>query len=206
MAEFQLEGVEVERAGRCVLGPLDLTIPADGPVVIVGPSGSGKSSLLRLLNRLDAPAAGTVRLDGADLAAGDVTALRRRVAMVFQKAVALPGTVADNLRVAQPSLTNAEVGEALARVGLASELAERDARELSGGEGQRMCLARSLATGPEVVLFDEPTSALDPDNAARIEALALGLADEGIGVIWVTHDPDQRDRLARHVIELGDAT
>jgi putative ABC transport system ATP-binding protein len=203
---FQLEGVVIERGGRVVLGPLDLKIPADGPVMIVGTSGSGKSSLLRLLNRLDAPAAGTVRLDGEDLAAMDVTALRRRVAMVFQKPVPLPGTVADNLRVAAPSLTDAEVVAALERVGLPGELAHRDARELSGGEGQRMALARSLATEPEVVLFDEPTSALDPDNAERIEALAQQLAGEAISVIWVTHDPDQRDRLARHVIELGDAT
>jgi putative ABC transport system ATP-binding protein len=206
VAEFQLDGVAVERGGRCVFGPLDLVIPADGPVVIVGASGSGKSSLLRLLNRLDAPSAGIVQLDGEDLAAMEATVLRRRVAMVFQKPVALPGTVADNLRVAEPSLTDEQVVDALGRVGLDGALAERDARELSGGEAQRMGLARSLATEPEVVLFDEPTSALDPDNAERIEALALGLADAGIGVVWVTHDPDQRDRLARHVIELGPPT
>ncbi len=200
---FRLEAVEVVRGGRHVLGPLDLELPADGPVVIVGPSGSGKSSLLRLLNRLDAPAAGVVRLGGVDLATMDPPTLRRRVAMVFQRPIALPGTVADNLRVADPHLDDAAVAAALGRVRLDPALAGRDARDLSGGEAQRMALARALATNPEVVLFDEPTASLDPDNVANIEDLARGLAADDIGVVWVTHDTAQRDRLARHVVELG---
>jgi putative ABC transport system ATP-binding protein len=203
---FELEEVTVVRGGRAVLGPLDLTIATGGadagPVVVVGPSGSGKSSLLRLLNRLDVPASGTVRIDGVDLATMDPTVLRRRVAMVFQRPVPLPGTVADNLRVAAPELTDDAVAEALTRVGLDPALADRDARELSGGEAQRMGLARSLATEPEVVLFDEPTSSLDHESAARIEELAIALCDQGIGVIWVTHDRAQRDRLGRTVIDL----
>lgn len=201
---FRLEGVEVRRGGRLVLGPIDLDLPAQGPIVLSGPSGSGKSSLLRLLNRLDAPAAGTLRCRGVDVATLDPMAHRRRVAMVFQRPVVLPGTVTDNLLEASPALTPADVAAALGRVGLDPALADRPARDLSGGEAQRMCLARSLATDPEVVLFDEPTSSLDAEHATRIEELALGLEDDGITTIWVTHDGDQLERLARHVVQVGD--
>ncbi|MCB0971983.1 MAG: ATP-binding cassette domain-containing protein [Acidimicrobiales bacterium] len=201
---FSLEDVAVARGGRTVLGPVSLELPGPGPVGVVGPSGSGKSTLLRLLNRLDAPTAGTVRLAGVDVATTDPCAHRRRVAMVFQRPVVLPGTVADNLRAAAPDLDDDAVAAALARVGLDADLADRDARELSGGEAQRLGLARSLGTDPEVVLFDEPTSSLDPAAAARIEDLARGLADDGIAVVWVTHDPAQLRRLARFVVQVDD--
>lgn len=203
---FRLDGVEVHRGGRSVLGPIDLALPADGPIVLSGPSGSGKSSLLRLLNRLDAPASGALHHRGVDVATLDPMAHRRRVAMVFQRPVVLPGTVADNLVEADPTLDAAGVAAALERVGLDTALADRPARDLSGGEAQRMCVARSLATRPEVVLFDEPTSSLDAEHAARIEQLALGLQDQGITTIWVTHDAEQLERLARHVVRVGDGT
>ena len=201
---FRLDGVVVDRGGRTVLGPVTLDLPGPGPVVLVGPSGLGKSTLLRLLNRLDTPSEGTVRLGGADVCSTDPCAHRRRVAMVFQRPVVLPGTVADNLRAADPDLDDAAVAGALERVGLPPTLADRDARELSGGEAQRLGLARSLATDPEVVLFDEPTSSLDPAASRRIEDLARGLVDDGIAVVWVTHDHEQGRRLARWVVEVDE--
>jgi len=201
---FRLDDVEVVRDGRLGLGPVTLSIAAPGPVVVAGPSGAGKSSLLRLLNRLDAPSAGSISYRGEDLSHTDPTAHRRRVAMVFQRPVVLPGTIADNLREADPRLDDAQVAAALDRVGLDPALADRDARNLSGGEAQRMCLARSLATEPEVVLFDEPTSSLDPTSALRIERLAASLDDHAITAIWVTHDLDQMRRLAAHVVVVID--
>ena len=201
---FRLDGVEVVRNGRRVLGPVTLSIAARGPVVMAGPSGAGKSSLLRLLNRLDAPSTGSVRYRGEDLSHTDPVAHRRRVAMVFQHPVVLPGTIADNLREADPRLDDAQVAAALERVGLDPALSDRDAGELSGGEAQRMCLARSLATGPEVVLFDEPTSSLEPASPRRIERLAVSLDDHGITTIWVTHDLDQMRRLAKQVVVVID--
>lgn len=201
---FSLRGVVVERDGRRILGPFDLDLPRRGPIAISGPSGAGKSSLLRLLNRLDAPAAGTIELEGEPLDQIDPTALRRRVAMVFQRPVVLPGTVADNLRAADATLTDADLGRALERVALDPTLAERDARDLSGGEAQRLCLARSLATAPQIVLFDEPTSSLDAESAGAIEQLACGLEEEGMTTIWVTHDAEQLERLARHVVRIAD--
>lgn len=197
---FRLDGVEVERGGRHVLGPINLSLPHHGPVVIAGPSGSGKSSLLRLLNRLDAPSVGSVRFDGVDLEGMDPTQLRRRVAMVFQRPVVFEGTVLDNLREGAADLTRPDALGLLDRVGLGGALLDRPARDLSGGEAQRMALARSLTTSPEVVLFDEPTSSLDPTSAARVEQLAQSLQDAGVAVVWVTHDLDQLARLAAWVV------
>lgn len=114
--------------------------------------------------------------------------------MVFQRPVPFAGTVADNLRVARPDATDADLDAALARVGL-DGLSGRTADDLSGGEAQRMCLARTLLTEPEVVLMDEVTSSLDVDTAEVVEQLASRLADEGTGVVWVTHDLTQAERV-----------
>jgi putative ABC transport system ATP-binding protein len=174
-------------------------IPDHGVTVIAGPSGSGKSTMLRLCNRLEAATSGMVLYRGSPIEQTDPLELRREVGMVFQRAVALPGSVADNLRTGVPDASGTIVTAMLERVGLAG-FAERVARELSGGEIQRMALARALLTEPRYVLFDEPTSSLDPAAASAIEGLAMGMADEGVSSAWVTHDLDQMQRLAHHVV------
>ena len=131
-----------------------------------------------------------------DVAALDVRRLRRRVGMVFQRPTPFPGTVHENLRVAEPSLDEDGAIALLASVGLPAEFFERDALTLSGGEAQRMCTARTLATRPEVVLMDEPTSALDEDNARGVEDLARSLVGAGVSIVWVTHDRAQIERIA----------
>lgn len=185
-----------------ILDGVNLTIDLDGITVVVGASGSGKSSLLRLANRLSAPTAGTVTLDGVDLALVDPLGLRRRVGMVFQAPVLFAGSVADNLAVATPDLDRRAAARALARCGLDPELLDREADQLSGGEAQRMCTARTLLTDPRVVLMDEVTSSLDPAARAYTEALAHQLASEGIAVVWVTHDLDQACRLSDRIVVL----
>jgi putative ABC transport system ATP-binding protein len=165
----------------------------------VGPSGSGKSTLLRLCNRLEVPEAGVVRFRGDDLASLDPLHLRRRVGMVFQRPTPFAGTVRENLEVAEPALGDAAV-PALERVGLSGAFVERDARQLSGGEAQRVCLARTLVTNPEVVLMDEVTSSVDPSATRALEELGAGLAAVGVPVLWVTHDLAQMHRLADHVL------
>lgn len=189
---FEYREVRVDGDDGPIVEGFSARIPAQGLTAMVGPSGAGKTTLLRLLNRLDDPDAGTVLLDGVDVQDYDVLDLRRRVQYVGQVPVTFPGTVEDNLGGHGDGL--------LARVGLAPALATREADRLSVGEAQRLCLARALRLDPEVLALDEPTSALDVGSKAGIERLVRSLADEGLTVVMVTHDPRQADELADHVV------
>jgi putative ABC transport system ATP-binding protein len=202
-ALFSFEGVAVAFAGTTVLAGVDLELPAGGCTVLVGPSGAGKSTLLRLCNRLEVPTAGVVRFRGEDVAGLDPLRHRRQVGMVFQRPVAFGGTVLDNLRVARPDLPEGAAGEALDRVGLPATFLAREQATLSGGEGQRACLARTLLNEPEVLLLDEPTASLDPDAADGLERLTRSLAERGTSLLWVTHDRAQADRLADRLVVVG---
>jgi len=146
-----------------------------------------------------------VRYREQDIATLDPLAHRRAVGMVFQAPVLFPGTVAGNLRVADPGADDDRVAALLRRAALDPQaFAGRDADTLSGGEGQRVCLARTLATDPRVILMDEPTSALDADATAELETLMRALADDGVPVLLVTHDEAQLERVADHVLRLKD--
>lgn len=197
---------DIAGAATPILHDIDLAIPAHQVTVIIGPSGSGKSSLLRLLNRLDVVDAGSVSFEGADVATMDPRSLRRRVGMVFQRPTVFDGSASDNLRVADPTLDDAGVIQLLERVGLDADLASRDARTLSGGEAQRLCLARTLATEPSVLLLDEPTSALDSDSVHVIEHLVRDYVDAGNTAVWVSHDRAQVRRVADHLVQVVDGT
>jgi putative ABC transport system ATP-binding protein len=197
---FRLDGVSVEVGERRVLEAVDLTIPAGCLTVLAGPSGAGKTRLLRLLNRLDVPTRGTVSLRGTDLASIAATALRRDVAMVFQRPPLFPGTVADNLRVTRSDLTDSAVAAALEEIDLDAAIADQESATLSGGEAQRVCFARALLNEPTVVLADEPTSALDPAPKRALEDLVRRLVGSGLSVVWVSHDAAQVRRLADHLV------
>jgi UDP-glucose/iron transport system ATP-binding protein len=201
---FEFERVSVRRAGRLVLDEVSAKISAAGITVISGPSGAGKTTLLRLCNRLDIPDTGTVWYRGQPLGELDPLALRRRVGMVFQRPAPFPGSIADNLAVAHPVAGTEDMTMALTRVALDPGLLDQEARTLSGGELQRMCLARTLVTHPETLLLDEPTSALDEQPKQIFEATARDLAGQGITIIWVTHDAVQARRVADRVYQLRD--
>lgn len=203
-AALELERVTVVMSGMCILDDVTTDVPHGGVTVLKGPSGAGKSTLLRLCNRLEVPTSGTVRFKGDDVADLDPLLLRRRVGMVFQRPTLFAGTVRDNLRVAHPEGTDSEFDDALGRAGLAPSFIDRDGGELSGGEAQRACLARTLVTSPEVLLMDEPTSSLDLDNTLLLERHTCSLTDEGVTVVWVTHDLIQADRIADHAISLAE--
>jgi putative ABC transport system ATP-binding protein len=202
-ALFAFESVSVGPPGARRLDGLDAELPDGGLTVVAGPSGAGKSTLLRLCNRLEVPSAGTVRHRGVDVGRRDPLALRREVAMVFQRPVMFAGTVRDNLHEADPALDDDACAALLARAGLAASFLDRDAGELSGGEAQRACLARALATRPRVLLMDEPTSSLDDRAADVLERLARQLVGAGTPVVWVTHSREQLRRLADHVLLLA---
>jgi putative ABC transport system ATP-binding protein len=169
-------------------------------LAVVGASGAGKSSFLRLLNRLDEPTGGTVMLDGADYRAIAPPELRRRVGMVMQTAYLFPGSVAANVtfgpRQRGEQLSAEQIDALLARVGL-PVTAARDVNGLSGGEAQRVSLARTLANAPEALLLDEPTSALDETSARGIEELILDIIRErAMTCVIVTHNKPQAARIA----------
>jgi putative ABC transport system ATP-binding protein len=201
---FELEGLRVDLGGRTVLDVPSLAVGDRGITVLAGPSGAGKSTLLRLCNRLEVPTEGTIRFRGVDVAGLDPLAHRRRVGMVFQRPAPFPGTVRDNLRVACSALDANEpfFVDALEQAGLDAGFLDRRADDLSGGEAQRACLARTLVTRPEVLLLDEPTSSLDPAATAELESRAMALAAAGVPVVWVSHDLAQVQRIADDVVVL----
>ena len=199
---FELEDVSLEIDGTTILDHVDLAIADGGITVLVGPSGAGKTTVLRLLDRLEVPTSGEVRFRSRPLADLDVLALRRRIGMVFQRPAPFPGTVRDNLHVADPDADEEALVAALHAARLDAGFLDRPADDLSGGEAQRMCLARTLVTQPEVLLMDEPTSALDPEARRSLERTAIRLAHEGRELVWVTHDLDQAQRLGGEIVVL----
>ena len=201
---FRFDRVTVMGSSGIRLREVSLALPAVGICVVLGPSGSGKSTLLRLCNRLEVPTKGVVYYRQQPLAAVDPLALRRQVGMVFQRPVLFAGSVRDNLAEANGTSDSTSFRNALARAALDASFLERPATELSGGEAQRVCLARTLLAGPDVLLMDEPTSSLDGAAVSRLEDLGRSLADRGTPVVWVTHDLEQMNRLADHVVVLLD--
>jgi len=175
-------------------------------LAIVGPSGSGKSSLLRLLNRLDEPSSGTVYVEGIDYRQIAPRELRRKLGMVNQRPYLFPGTVEQNLRFGPlqrgESLSQDSIEQLLVRVGLKG-YAGRNVANLSGGEAQRVSVARTLANSPLVLLLDEPTSALDETSKLEVESTIQRIVrEQGLTCILVTHDTAQAARLAERVLLL----
>ena len=202
MGGFVLDAITVTSGPARLLDGVSGCMEPGRCTAVVGPSGAGKSTLLRVLNRLEEPTDGRVLLDGRPIGEIDVLELRRRVGLVAQQPVLLTDRVADELRVGRRDLS-AELSLALLqRVGLPAEFAARDTAELSGGEAQRLCLARALAVEPEVLLLDEPTSALDGLTAALIANLARDHVAGGGTVVLVTHDLTVVRRVAHHVLVL----
>jgi osmoprotectant transport system ATP-binding protein len=193
---LELAGVTLALGGRPVLAGIDLAVAPGEYVALVGASGAGKSSLLRLVNRLLVPDSGRVAIAGADIAAADAAALRRGIGYAVQGGGLFPHwTVADNIAAVPWMLRwpradrQARVTELMAMLDLPPALASRFPGELSGGQVSRVGLARALAARPRLLLLDEPFGALDPDtrDALGDRLLALHRA-EGLATLIVTHD------------------
>jgi putative ABC transport system ATP-binding protein len=193
-----------------ILSDISFSAASGEITAIVGPSGGGKSTLIRLINRLSDPTSGIVYLGGRDIAAMDPLQLRRRVAMVPQKPFMFEGNVLLNLllpfRYRQeplPAADGPEVAHVLGLARLAPELLGRDSRTLSLGQQQRVSLARALITRPGVLLLDEPTSALDRPTADRLSATLHDICrSQRLTVILVTHDLRLAEKGADHLIYL----
>ncbi|NLE50545.1 MAG: phosphate ABC transporter ATP-binding protein [Chloroflexi bacterium] len=207
MTVIETRRLSLSRGGREVLHDISFAADANETLVLIGPSGSGKSSLLRCLNRLEEPAPGTVFLRGEDINTLPVTALRRRVGMVFQQPQMFPGTVAENVAYGPAlrgeTLSPERIAALLEMVTLEPALAGRPANELSGGQAQRVTIARALANDSEVLLLDEPTSALDPIATRAVEETLLSLRERlGLTLIWVSHAVEQARRVGDRALLL----
>lgn len=188
---------------KVIVEDVSLAIARAEVLCVLGPSGSGKSSFLRLLNRLNEPTSGTAYLEGKDYRELPPRELRRRVGMITQQAFLFPGTVADNVRFGPrqrgENLPDEAVEECLRAVGLSS-YSTRGVSNLSGGEAQRVSIARALANQPIVLLADEPTSALDEQSKGGIEALICQIVKQRqLTCVMVTHEIAQARRMADRV-------
>jgi tungstate transport system ATP-binding protein len=209
-----LDGVRFEIAGRRIIDDVTLAIGGAGKTIVLGPNGAGKSVLLRLCHGLLAPTSGTIAWQsaGCDRAESPAAhaptaggARQPRQAMVFQKPVMLRRSASANIRYAlglagiHGAAADALCLRALARVGL-SALAGQPARTLSGGEQQRLAIARAWALEPEVLFLDEPTASLDPAAAHAIERLILAIAASGTKIVMTTHHLPLAARIADEIV------
>lgn len=214
-AGLEVRGLSIEYDGRPLLRHVDLDIASHEIVALLGPSGSGKSSLLRCIAGVQAPDAGTICWDGHDITT--MPAYRRRIGLVFQDPLLFPHrTVAGNVgfglarhrrlhRLARPTPDHdaARIPELLELVGLPG-FEQRDVSTLSGGEAQRVALARALAPEPVLLLLDEPFGALDRDLRDRLATDMRGLLhDAGVPALHVTHDRQEADLIADRVVRLA---
>ncbi|MBX3183132.1 MAG: ATP-binding cassette domain-containing protein [Polyangiaceae bacterium] len=209
MPPVLLRAAQVTRryGDRVVLAGVDLELAEGELVVLLGRSGAGKTSLLRLFARLEEPDEGALFFDGAPLTSHDPRALRRQVAYVAQAPVVFPGTLRDNLTMVPRGIiapSEAQLVAQLEAVGLAPERLDRDASRLSGGERQRLCLVRALLMEPRVLLLDEPTSALDPAHEQQLTALIRERVARGGAALVITHSERVARLLAGRVALLAD--
>jgi len=190
---IRFSNVGVSAGAVPLLQDITATLSAGAPTILLGPNGSGKTTLIRLAMGLLEPTTGAVTW-------GDTTTHGARCAMVFQRPVMLRRSAAANVAYGCRGLDRGRdrVRQLLRLVGLA-ELADRPARRLSGGEQQRLALARALARNPEVLFLDEPTSHLDPASAKAVEDIVHSVVASGIKVVMATHDLAQAKRLAADV-------
>jgi len=199
---LRLDGVVFEAGGHRIIDGISMTIARGPRTVVLGPNGAGKSVLLRLCHGLLAPTAGTVRWFTPEVPGGP-----RRQAMVFQRPMMLRRTALGNvtyaLRLAgvDRQTREARALEALAKVGLDKQ-ANRAARVMSGGEQQRLALARVWALSPEILFLDEPTASLDPGATHEIESIILALHQAGTKIVMVTHNLGQAHRVADEILFL----
>lgn len=210
---IELKNVNKQFGDHHVLKDVNLKVPTGQKLVIIGPSGSGKSTMIRCMNMLEKPTSGQVIVDNVDLTARNapIAKVRQSVAMVFQQFNLYPHkTVLENLTLAPIVVQGVSKEQAedsgmayLERVGLKDKW-DAYPMQLSGGQQQRVAIARSLNMHPKILLFDEPTSALDPEMIQEVLDVIVGLAEEGITMVVVTHEMGFAKEAADRVIFVDD--
>ena len=209
MSDISIQDLTLTRSNQTVLRDVSVEIADSDLLVIIGPSGSGKSSLLRCINRLEEIDRGKIMLGGQSIYDMSVTDLRRKVGMMFQKTAPFDGTIAENIAFGVSlngeQLSRSRIQELMEMASLEIELIDKPANELSGGQEQRLGIARALALNPSVLLLDEPTSSLDPIATQNIEQSLMSLRDQtDLTMIWVSHSIEQARRIGNRVLLLDE--
>jgi ABC-type proline/glycine betaine transport system ATPase subunit len=205
---IRIEDLSLKRGGKTVIQHVNLSVAVGEIVCLIGASGSGKSTVLRCINRLLEPPPGTVFLDHVDVTRLDVLSLRRQVGLLLQEPGLFPGSVAENVkygpRLRGEQLSAGDVADLLVQADLSAQMTDTPVDKLSVGEKQRVALARTLANRPNTLLLDEPTAALDPAATRRIENTIARLRREtALSALWVSHDPEQAGRVADRVVVMA---
>jgi len=200
-----VKGITKQLDNKTILDGVSFTVDPGEIIGLVGSSGSGKTTLLKTINRLIDSDSGEVLLNGKSTKNIDPIELRRRVGMVLQNPVMFDGTVIHNIRYGlrlsnENGSSKQKIIQAISDAGLPKMFLKKDARKLSGGEQQRVALARLLVLEPEVLLLDEPTAALDPKLIRKIEATILQLCrTRNLIILWVTHNHTQARRVGDYI-------
>lgn len=192
---------------KAVLSEISFSVEKGELLSVMGASGSGKSTLLKLCCHLVSPSAGCIRVDGKDIMAQEPTELRRKIAYCPQTPILFGQTVEENLsfpyHIRRQKPDRARALELMCLFGLDSGMLTQNVQKLSGGEKQRVALARTLLFSPGMLLLDEVTSALDAENARAVEQAVRALNADGVTVLWVTHNAGQSRRVAGRQMVLG---
>ncbi len=187
-----------------VLSGANFSLEAGEVAYVSGPSGCGKSTFLRMLNRLLEPTSGELLFKGRPYGNIDVRSLRKKVHLVQQTPALFDMSVLQNLLLAAPNAGTDRITSLLEDMNLPADILEKNAKKLSVGQMQRVCVARSLLLDPEALLLDEPTAPLDPENAELFRTLVERMrAKSGLAAVWVTHDPDRAGRGGRRLVMAG---
>lgn len=207
---LELKGVGVKVGGRRLFAGIDLRLEANERIALWGESGMGKTSLLRVIAQLDDASEGELRLYDETPSEVGFPSWRRRVVYVAQRPALSPGSVRENLErpfayaAADAGFDEERVRLLLERVGFSASRLGEQARDLSVGEQQRVCLVRALSLDPDVLLLDEPTSAVDAERRLDVEAMIAEASEGGLAALVVTHDSEQAARFCSRRVDLAE--
>lgn len=208
MSLLELKNVSYIKEEKSILEGVSLQVEEGDFMMLAGPSGSGKSTLLKLFSHLISPTSGNVLFRGRDMLSYDPISLRREITYCVQSGALFGRTVEDNMRfpfeARGQSFDRAAAEALLRRFGLGEGILAEEIRNLSGGEKQRVALARTLVMKPAVVLLDEVTSALDLENTRIVEEVIREFNGKGTTVLWITHSPEQSRKLGNKLLTVED--
>lgn len=206
MSQLEFQNVSFYDDGKTILNNISINIEKGDFISIIGSSGSGKSTFLKLCSHLISPSSGRIVFNGKDISDCNPIELRKEITYCFQAAYLFGETVRENIyfpfSIRNEVPDSDRVSELFSMFHMTSDFLDKDVKNLSGGEKQRLALIRSLVYKPEILLLDEATSALDTDNAKIVENVIASLNKDGITVLWVTHSLEQAKKHAHKVLTI----